>query len=973
MRIDIQAAGDISALQPLTPLMSVESVLTQLYTDNAPAPFRNRHLGPVGRDRDEMLHSLGLRTLEELEEQIVPPAIRRAEAMQLPGALDEEAALAELKSIAGKNRLWRCHLGQGYFPTVLPGVILRNILENPGWYTQYTPYQAEIAQGRLEALLNFQTLITELTGLPYSNASLLDEATACGEALGLACAQSRNLKKRVLVDEDLHPQSVQVLRTRAGALGMTVEQTDVFSTAVAPDVCGVFVQSPDTRGRIRDGIPELAKRVHDAGALLVMAVDPLAQCLLKTPAELGADIATGATQRFGLPMGFGGPHAGFMAVTDELKRRLPGRIVGVSVDVKGRPAFRLALQTREQHIRREKATSNICTAQALPAILSTMYAVYHGPQGLRRIATRVSAMANALREALLAAGLHVEKGPLFDTLHLTLDPEALSELRTRAEAANINLRYFEDDSVGISLDETTQPAHVMDLLNLFGLEQLPGIGMNGLKHLNGQLRDGDFLPQQVFHQYHGEHEMLRYMHRLQGRDLSLTHSMISLGSCTMKLNATAEMIPVTWPEFGQIHPAAPAHQTRGYARLCRDLEAWLGEITAFPVCSLQPNAGSQGELAGLLAIREYHLSRGDAGRTLCLIPSSAHGTNPASAVMAGFEVMAVKCDDKGNVDLADLTAKAGAHAERLGALMITYPSTHGVFEEAAPQICETVHRCGGLVYMDGANMNAQVGLTAPGLIGADVCHLNLHKTFCIPHGGGGPGMGPICAVERLRPFMPTDPFASPERSLAISATAYGSASILVIPWMYIRMMGPDGLSDATRTALLNANYMAKRLELSYPVLYTGRNGRVAHEFILDLRELTRRAGLIIDDVAKRLMDYGFHAPTMSFPVPGTLMIEPTESEGRAELERFCEAMIAIRREIQDVIDGRIAAADSPLHHAPHTADDIAGNWDRAYSREQAAFPLSYVRERKFWPFVGRIDNTYGDRNLICTCEWTPKV
>jgi len=953
--------------------MSFTSLLSRAVSENAPTPFSRRHLGPVGDEQQAMLATLGLKSLEALSAEIVPPAIRRDRPMHIPPALDEEAALRELKQIAAQNKVWRCHLGQGYFPSIMPGVILRNILENPGWYTQYTPYQAEIAQGRLEGLLNFQTLITELTGLPYANASLLDEATACGEALGLAHAHGREKRKTALVDENLHPQNIQVLRTRAAALGVRVTLADLDESPVPPDVCAVFIQSPDTRGRIREGIGPLANRTRAAGALLVCAVDPLAQCLLKTPGELGADIAVGSTQRFGLPMGFGGPHAGFMAVTDPLKRRLPGRIVGVSVDSRGRPAYRLALQTREQHIRRDKATSNICTAQVLPALLAAMYAIYHGPNGLQTIARRVSTLTHLLRHALDTAGLRVLKGPVFDTLCVYLDPEAVATLRERAETARINLRYFEDDAVGISLDETTQPFHVLEILELFNLQNLPGTAPESETPFEGHLRTGDFLPQEVFRSHHSEHEMLRYLQRLQGRDLSLAHSMIPLGSCTMKLNATAEMIPVTWPEFGNIHPGAPADQTRGYAKLCQDLEHWLGEVTAFPVCSLQPNAGSQGEFAGLLAIREYHLARGDAQRTLCLIPASAHGTNPASAVMAGFEVMAVKCDDDGNVDLADLAAKAEAHADRLGALMITYPSTHGVFEEGVKDICDTVHRFGGQVYMDGANMNAQVGLTAPGLIGADVCHLNLHKTFCIPHGGGGPGMGPICAAEHLRPYMPTDPFAEPERPLAISATAYGSASILVIPWMYIRMCGADGLTEATATALLNANYMARRLENVYPVLYRGRNGRVAHEFILDLRDLTRQAGLVIDDIAKRLMDYGFHAPTMSFPVPGTLMIEPTESETRAELDRFCDAMIAIRGEIQAVLDGNIAPEDSPLHHAPHTADDLAREWDRKYTREQAAFPLPYVRERKFWPFVGRIDNTYGDRNLVCTCEWNPKV
>ncbi len=954
--------------------MNTLEKLNAVRGDNPPTPFARRHTGSGEAETRTMLETLGVATSAQLSEEIVPPAIRRDTPMNLPPPLDEMAALRELKRFATQNQIWQCHLGQGYTPAVMPPVILRNLLENPGWYTQYTPYQAEIAQGRLEALLNFQTLVTELTGLPFANASLLDESTACGEALGLAFAHARQKKRVAVADTHLHPQHLQVLATRAHALDIDLQVQDVFETGISPEVFAVFLQSPDTRGCIREGVDAVAARARAAGALTVMAVDPLAQCLLKTPGELGADVAVGSSQRFGLPMGFGGPHAGFMAVSDALKRRLPGRIVGVSVDVAGRPAYRLALQTREQHIRREKATSNICTAQVLPGILAAMYAIYHGPDGLRRIATRVAEWTAAFQSAAANGGLRVLQSAVFDTVTIALSPEACADIRERAEAAKVNLRYFADDSIGITFDETTEAEHLLKLFEVLGIASPDLTPCEALPARTPHLRSGPFLPQDVFHRYHTEHEMLRYLHRLQGRDLSLAHSMIPLGSCTMKLNGTAEMIPVTWPEFGAIHPAAPVDQTRGYTRICRDLEHWLSEITELPVCSLQPNAGSQGELAGLLAIREYHVSRGEARRTLCLIPASAHGTNPASAVMAGFQVLAVKCDEQGNVDLADLTEKAETHAETLGALMITYPSTHGVFEESVPEICRTVHQFGGQVYMDGANMNAQVGLTSPGRIGADVCHLNLHKTFCIPHGGGGPGMGPICAGEHLRAHMPTDPFARPDRPLAISATPYGSASILVIPWMYIRMMGAEGLTEATRTALLNANYMAKHLELSYPVLYSGRNGRVAHEFILDLRELTRRAGLVIDDVAKRLMDYGFHAPTMSFPVPGTLMVEPTESETKAELDRFCEAMLAIRREIQEIIDGKIPADSSPLHHAPHTAEDIASDtWDRPYGRDQAAYPLAWIRERKFWPASGRIDNTYGDRNLICTCEWNPKV
>jgi glycine dehydrogenase len=954
-------------------MTDLETTLFAWMGDTTPPTFPYRHLGSSDAEQLEMCRTLGTDSVETLTADIIPPSIRRSEPLNNPPACTEEDALEELRRIAGQNTMNGCYIGQGYHPALIPPVILRNILENPGWYTQYTPYQAEIAQGRLEMMLNFQTLITELCGLPFANASLLDEATACGEALGMAFAHSRQKRKRALADTGLHPQNIQILKARAASLNLELVVGDVCAAELDDSVCAVFLQTPDTRGRLRlEELPELSEKARAHKILTVVAVDPLAQCLLTPPGDLGADIVVGCSQRFGLPMGGGGPHAGFMAVSDELKRRMPGRIVGVSVDTRGKAGYRLALQTREQHIRREKATSNICTAQVLPAILSTAYAMYHGPAGLRRIAERVASLTAALRQVLSQSGMDLLPGPCFDTLILKTTAAEQAELRRKAETAGINLRYFANGETGISLNETSRPGDVAALLDLFGA--VPGLAAPAgsvLGDLSGFIRPETFLKQEVFSRYHTEHELLRYLHRLQGKDLSLTHSMISLGSCTMKLNSTAEMIPVTWPEFAHIHPAAPASNLTGYQQLCAELETWLSDITLLPACSLQPNAGSQGELAGLMAIREYHLANGDDQRTVCLIPTSAHGTNPASAVMAGFEVVAVACDEQGNVDFNDLKAKIERHADTLGALMITYPSTHGVFEEGVRDICAAVHEAGGQVYMDGANMNAQVGLTAPGLIGADVCHLNLHKTFCIPHGGGGPGMGPICAGEHLRPHLPTDPLRESDRPLAISAAPMGSASILVISWMYIRMMGPNGLKRATQVALLNANYMAKRLELSYPILYSGRNGRVAHEFILDVRELTGRTGLLIDDIAKRLIDYGFHAPTMSFPVPGTLMIEPTESESRAELDRFCEAMIAIRREIQDVIDGKIAAHDSPLHHAPHTADDLADDWDRAYSREQAAFPLQWVRERKFWPAVNRIDNTYGDRNLICTCEWSP--
>jgi len=947
------------------------AALSDWIHDVQPPHFPTRHLGSNSDAQEDMCKILHTDSVESLTKDIIPPSILRDSDLKVPESCTEERALEELKTLAQQNQLMHSYIGQGYNPSILPPVILRNILENPAWYTQYTPYQAEIAQGRLEMLLNFQTLITELTGLPFANASLLDEATAVGEALGLAFANGRQKRKIAIVDQDLHPQNLELLRARACSLGIELVITNVFEADLTDQVCAVILQTPDTKGRLRlENLQTLAEKATANKSLTVVAVDPIAQCLLKTPGELGVDIVVGSSQRLGLPMGGGGPHAGFMAVTDTLKRRLPGRIVGVSIDTRGKHGYRLALQTREQHIRRDKATSNICTAQALPAILSTAYAMYHGPDGLRRIATRIASLSQACKQALRASGQKVMGDSTFDSIILETSLEEQAELQPVAEKAGINLRFFADGTTGIFLNETTEPAQVMELLHLLGAqEQLSSPKGAPLAELSSWFREDVFLNQSAFTSYHTEHEMLRQLAKLQSRDLSLAHSMISLGSCTMKLNATAEMIPVTWPEFGNMHPAAPEIQLKGYLKICEDLEVWLSDITMLPACSLQPNAGSQGELAGLMAIREYHRANDDEQRTVCLIPTSAHGTNPASAVMAGFSVVTVACDEAGNVDPVDLAQKIKTHGDKVAALMITYPSTHGVFEESIRDICQAIHDAGGQVYMDGANMNAQVGLTSPGLIGADVCHLNLHKTFCIPHGGGGPGMGPICAGEHLRPHLPTNPLETSDRSLAISATPMGSASILVISWMYIRMMGPKGLKQATQLALLNANYMAKQLELAYPILYTGRNGRVAHEFILDLRELTSRAGLLIDDIAKRLIDYGFHAPTMSFPVPGTLMIEPTESESRDELDRFCEAMIAIRREIQEVIDGKIAAEDSALHHAPHTADDLTDEWTRSYTKEQAVFPLSWVRDRKFWPACNRIDNTYGDRNLICTCEW----
>jgi glycine dehydrogenase len=883
--------------------------------------------------------------------------------------------LAELRAMAGRNRVLRSFIGMGYHDCETPSVILRNVLENPGWYTQYTPYQAEIAQGRLEALLNFQTVVADLTGLPLANASLLDEATAAAEAMTLCRAVAKPGRDLFLVDEGCHPQTIAVVRTRAEPAGIRVHVGSVEPARLAdPRLLGVLVQYPATDGVVRDH-SDLAAGVHAAGALLVVATDLLALTLLRPPGELGADVAVGSAQRFGVPLGYGGPHAAFFATREEHKRHLPGRLVGVSRDAEGRTAYRLALQTREQHIRRDKATSNICTAQVLLAVVAGMYAVYHGPEGLRAIARRVHALTRILQLGLRRLGFDAGKEPFFDTLRVRTTGEAGRAVLERARERGLNLRGYADGSVGASLDETTTVDDVRNILESFA----GGAPPFTVEELTDEVtlevpaphrRQSGYLEHPVFHRHHAEHEMLRYLHRLQARDLSLTHSMIPLGSCTMKLNGTTEMVPLTWPELGRIHPFAPVEQARGYRELFADLERWLAEITGFAAVSLQPNSGAQGEYAGLLTIRAHHRSRGEERRDVCLIPVSAHGTNPASAVMAGFRVVAVACDPRGNVDLADLEARIEEHRDRLGALMVTYPSTHGVFEEPIRQICGLVHAAGGQVYMDGANLNAQVGLTRPADIGADVCHLNLHKTFCIPHGGGGPGMGPIAVAPHLAPFLPAHPVVPTGGEKAfgtVSAAPWGSASILAISWVYIRLMGGEGLRRATQVAILNANYMAKRLEPHYPVVYTGARGRVAHEFILDCRPF-KKAGVEVDDVAKRLMDFGFHAPTMSWPVAGTLMVEPTESESKAEIDRFCDALVAIREEIRAVEEGRIPVEASPLRRAPHTAQAVtAVEWKRPYPREQGAFPAPWVRESKFWPAVARIDNTWGDRNLFCTC------
>ena len=928
--------------------------------------FVARHVAPNQAEIAAMLHEVGAATLDELAAKAVPAAIRALNAMDLPPAIDEAAAIAELRDLAGQNACKRSLIGQGYYGTHVPPVILRNVLENPGWYTAYTPYQAEIAQGRLEALLNFQTMVCDLTAMPIANASLLDEATAAAEAVTMARGVNHGKSDVLVVCTDLHPQTRAVLATRAAPLGVRLTDVAPGDTAAigAANPFAVVLQYPGTTGALRDLHAEIAA-AHDAGALAIVCTDLLSLVMLTPPGEMGADVVVGSAQRFGVPMGFGGPHAGFFATRDSYKRQMPGRLVGMSQDAAGNTALRLALQTREQHIRREKATSNICTAQVLLAVMAGMYAVWHGPHGLQRIARRVNLQTRLLAGAATRAGFTLRHDTFFDTLTLDGDTAGLAD---RAAAAGFNLRALPDGGVSIALDETVTRQELGQLAELLGAPLLDTV-VSVPPTLS---RSSHVLTAPVFSAYHAEHEMLRYLKRLEDRDVALNRSMIPLGSCTMKLNATAEMLPISLPGFADIHPFAPSDQTRGYLTLIERLSGWLCQVTGFAAVSLQPNAGSQGEYAGLLAIRAYHASRNEAHRDICLIPSSAHGTNPASAVMAGYRVVVVGCDRDGNVDLADLRAKAEQHADRLAALMVTYPSTHGVFEEGICEICDLVHRHGGQVYMDGANMNAQVGLTSPAAIGADVCHLNLHKTFCIPHGGGGPGIGPIGVAAHLAPFLPNHPLradAGPATGLGpVSAAPFGSAGILPISYAYIRMMGAAGLRRATEVAILNANYMAARLRPHYPVLYTGAHGLVAHECILDCRGFQTEAGVGVEDIAKRLQDYGFHAPTMSWPVTGTLMIEPTESEGRAEIDRFCEAMIAIRAEISAIAAGTLDRTDNPLKHAPHTVGEVAGTeWTHAYSREQAAYPLPFVRAAKYWPPVKRVDNAYGDRNLVCTC------
>jgi len=924
--------------------------------------FCSRHLGPIGHDRELMLRDTGFESLTALVDTAVPAGIRLEGDLNLPEAMGEAEALATLKSIMAENQVLKSFIGQGYYGTHTPGVIQRNILENPGWYTAYTPYQAEIAQGRLEALINFQTMVTELTGLDVANASLLDEGTAAAEAMSLALA-GKPKGKTLFVSDRCHPQTINVVATRAEPLGIDVVVGDweAFDFAAHESVFAVIVQYPDTRGRIDDFVGFFAK-AKSAGATSIVASDLLALTLLTPPGEFGADICVGSSQRFGVPFGFGGPHAAFMACSDALKRKLPGRLIGVSIDSRGKPGYRLSLQTREQHIRRDKATSNICTAQVLLAVMASMYAVYHGPEGLKQIALRVQKLTNNLAASLTAGGVEIGNGPYFDTLVARV-PGKAEGICKAAVFNGVNLRLIDADHVGISLDETTTAGDLYSIAGVFGVDEIKECGDGSTV-----TRTSPFLTQRVFNSFHSETEMLRYIKRLESKDLALNESMIALGSCTMKLNATSEMIPLSWPEVAHIHPFVPADQSQGYRKMLGQLEGWLAEITGFAAVSLQPNAGSQGEYAGLLAIRRYHQSRGDDDRDVCLIPLSAHGTNPASAVMCGMKVVGVKCDESGNIDVADLERLAAEHAEKLSALMVTYPSTHGVFEETIKHICEVIHQHGGQVYMDGANMNAQVGLTSPGLIGADVCHLNLHKTFCIPHGGGGPGVGPIGVAPQLVPFLPGHRELE-EKSGAVCSAPWGSASINTISWMYIAMMGGAGLTEATEIAILNANYMAKRLAPFFPILYTGNQGLVAHECIIDVRPLAQQSGITVEDVAKRLMDYGFHSPTMSWPVSGTLMIEPTESESKAELDRFCDAMISIHGEISAIVRGESDASNNPLKNAPHPAETVCGDeWPYPYSREQAAYPLPYLRQHKFWPAVGRIDNVHGDRNLVCTCD-----
>ena len=958
---------------------------------DAPAPsplsptdtFIHRHIGPSDAEITEMLRTLGYNSLDDLTNATIPPSIRLTKPLTIGPPRGEHETLADLKQIASQNKVFRSFIGQGYYDTITPPVIQRNILENPGWYTQYTPYQAEISQGRLEALLNFQTMVEDLTALPVANASLLDESTAAAEAMFMCRSIHDGKRNTFFVADDCHPQTIAVVQNRAKWLGINCVVGKATEIPFTPDLSAILLQYPTTDGRIED-YSALTAKAHESGALVVVATDLLALTLIKPPGEWGADIAVGNTQRFGVPLGFGGPHAAFMATKHEYTRKMPGRLVGVSKDAQGNPAYRLAIQTREQHIRREKATSNICTAQVLLAIMAGMYAVYHGPDGLQRIALRIKRLREILAYGL--GQLQFDDASVgFDSVAVNASADIADSIIERASSQQVNLRRITPEQIGISLDETTTYEDIDRVFRIFGMNvpEEHAVTVEKVIRLHECLEDdvafseslrrtSPYLTHPVFNTHHSETEMLRYIKSLESRDLSLTHSMIPLGSCTMKLNATSEMFPVTWPEFARIHPFTPPDQTQGYHKLFQDLERWLADITGFAAVSLQPNAGSQGEYAGLLAIRAYHESRNQSNRTICLIPDSAHGTNPASAIVAGLRVVPVAVTEQGHIDLTDLKAKAAQHAHDLACIMITYPSTRGVFEENIKDVCKIIHDHGGQVYMDGANMNAQVGLTSPATIGADVCHLNLHKTFCIPHGGGGPGMGPIAVAEHLKPFLPsfcilhsalcTDPVGP------VSESPHGSALILTIPWTYISLMGTEGLTKATQVAILNANYMARRLAPHYPITYTGKANLVAHEFVMDVHQFEASAGVKAEDIAKRLMDYGFHAPTMSWPVPGTLMVEPTESESKAELDRFCDAMIHIRREIAAIEQGQMSRTDNPLKNAPHPAHVVTADaWPHPYPRSQAAYPAPWTKHHKFWPAVARIDNPYGDRNLVCAC------
>ncbi|HET6542969.1 MAG TPA: aminomethyl-transferring glycine dehydrogenase [Chryseolinea sp.] len=938
--------------------------------------FEDRHIGPDARQVEAMLKVINAKSVDDLIDETVPAGIRLKKPLNLPKAKSEYEFLQDFKHIASRNKVYKSYIGTGYYNTITPGVILRNILENPGWYTAYTPYQAEIAQGRLEALINYQTMIIDLTGMQIANASLLDEATAAAEAMHLFLASRKGSKKnatKFFVDQHTFPQTIDVLRSRATPLGVELVIGDVNNLDLTdPNWFALYLQNPNNNGAVKD-YSHLIQSAHEKEVLVAMGADLMSLLLIKTPGEMGADVVVGSSQRFGVPLGFGGPHAAFFATKDEFKRQMPGRIIGASLDASGNPGYRMALQTREQHIRREKATSNICTAQVLLSVMAGMYAVYHGPHGLKKIAGRIHALTKSLDQGLRLLGVKQVNEYYFDTIKIEVADKKLIE--SEALKHKINFRYFEDNFVGITLDETTIPQDIHIILGIFSSvanKKMDMISING-QEINWPaelIRKSLYLAHPVFNAHHSEHEMLRYIKRLENKDLSMVHSMISLGSCTMKLNATAEMIPVTWPELGSIHPFAPSDQTQGYQEIIASLENWLKEITGFTGVSLQPNSGAQGEYAGLLVIRAYHIDQGNSQRNIVLIPASAHGTNPASAVMAGMEVVVVKSDEDGKIDVDDLRSKADQFKENLSCLMVTYPSTHGVFEESIMEICEIIHLHGGLVYMDGANMNAQVGLTSPAAIGADVCHLNLHKTFCIPHGGGGPGMGPICCNDKLKPYLPGHAVVKTggDKGIrAVSAAPWGSASILAISYAYIAMMGGNGLTQATKMAIVNANYIKERLEGHFKILYTGTKGRCAHEMIVDCRDF-KKAGIEVEDIAKRLMDYGFHAPTVSFPVAGTLMIEPTESEPQEELDRFVEALLEIRNEIKEVETGQAPRENNVLKNAPHTASVVmADHWDRPYSRQKAAYPLAFVRDTKFWPSVSRVDNAYGDRNLVCSC------